>query len=114
VKDKINKYAFSGGQQTVEEHRKLGADLDIDVPYQYLEFFLEDDEKLAEIKQKYSSGEMLTGEVKEVLVECLIKFLQEFQERRAKVTDEDVEKFMEIRKMSPFPKAWEADMEKKA
>jgi len=33
VKDKINKYALSGGQQTVEEHRKLGADLDIDVPF---------------------------------------------------------------------------------
>ena len=33
VKDKVNKYAHSGGRQTVEEHRKLGADLDIDVPY---------------------------------------------------------------------------------
>lgn len=33
VKDKINKYAHSGGRQTVEEHRKLGADLDIDVPF---------------------------------------------------------------------------------
>jgi tryptophanyl-tRNA synthetase len=33
VKDKINKFAHSGGRQTVEEHRKLGADLDVDVPY---------------------------------------------------------------------------------
>jgi len=33
IKEKINKYAFSGGRQTVEEHRKLGADLDIDVPF---------------------------------------------------------------------------------
>ena len=33
VKDKVNKYAHSGGRQTVEEHRKLGADLDIDVPF---------------------------------------------------------------------------------
>ena len=33
VKDKVNKYAHSGGRQTVEEHRKLGADLDVDVPY---------------------------------------------------------------------------------
>jgi tryptophanyl-tRNA synthetase len=44
VKKKINKYAMSGGQQTVEEHRKLGANLAIDIPYQWLRFFLEDDE----------------------------------------------------------------------
>lgn len=50
VKDKVNKYAFSGGRQTVEEHRQFGADLDIDVSYQYLTFFLDDDEKLEEIK----------------------------------------------------------------
>jgi tryptophanyl-tRNA synthetase len=33
IKDKINKYAFSGGRQTVEEHREKGADLEVDVPY---------------------------------------------------------------------------------
>ena len=64
IKDKINKYAMSGGQQTVEEHRRLGADLSIDIPYQYLTFFLEDDDKLEEIRDKYKKGEMLTGEVK--------------------------------------------------
>jgi len=68
IKKKINKYALSGGGQTVEEHRANGANLDIDVPFQYLQFFLEDDAKLAEIKEKYSSGEMLTGEVKAVLI----------------------------------------------
>ena len=106
VKEKINKYALSGGQQTAEEQRKLGANLDIDVPYKYLEFFLEDDDKLAEIKDKYSKGELLTGEVKKVLIECLQEFLKEFQERRAKVTDADVEKFMAQRKINMFPKAW--------
>lgn len=44
IKDKINKYALSGGQQTVEEHRRLGANLDIDVSVEYLEFFMEDDD----------------------------------------------------------------------
>jgi tryptophanyl-tRNA synthetase len=76
VKDKVNKYAFSGGRQTVEEHREFGADLDIDVSYQWLTFFLEDDEKLEEIKQKYSKGEMLTGEVKKILIDTLNEFLQ--------------------------------------
>lgn len=49
IKNKINKYAFSGGQSTIEEHRKLGADLDVDVSYQYLSYFLDDDFKLEKI-----------------------------------------------------------------
>ena len=49
IKKKINKYALSGGQQTIEEHRKLGADLTVDVPYSYLRFFLEDDAHYKEI-----------------------------------------------------------------
>jgi tryptophanyl-tRNA synthetase len=37
---KINKYAFSGGRESVEEHRVKGGDPNIDVSYQYLRFFL--------------------------------------------------------------------------
>jgi len=48
ISEKVNR-AFSGGQDTAELHRKLGANLEIDVPFQYLSFFLEDDEELAEI-----------------------------------------------------------------
>lgn len=114
VKDKINKYALSGGQQTVEEHRKLGADLDIDVPFQYLKFFLEDDERLAEIEAKYSKGEMLTGEVKAELITCVQAFLKDFQARRAKVTDEDVKNFMAVRKMEPYPAAFKDEIERRA
>jgi tryptophanyl-tRNA synthetase len=68
VKDKVNKFAKSGGGATLEEHRNTGANLDIDIPYQYLTFFLEDDKLLGEIKEKYRKGEMLTGEVKAVLI----------------------------------------------
>ena len=52
VEQKIKKYAFSGGAQTLEEHRLKGANLEIDVPYQYLTFFLEDDAKLEEIRYR--------------------------------------------------------------
>lgn len=107
VKKKINKYAFSGGGATLEEHKLNGANLEIDVPYQWLRFFLEDDAKLEEIKEKYGKGEMLTGEVKAILIECISEFLREFQERRKKVTDEDVKKFMDIRKINPVPKKFE-------
>ena len=46
----MNKYAFSGGRDTVEEHRRLGANTDVDVSYQYLTFFMEDSEKLKQVK----------------------------------------------------------------
>lgn len=78
VKRKINKYAFSGGGATVEEQREKGANLDIDMSYQYLTFFLEDDQELADIAEKYSTGKMLTGEIKGILIETLTKFLADF------------------------------------
>jgi len=108
IKSKINKFAKSGGGATVEEHRKNGADLDVDVPFQYLTFFLEDDAKLEEVRTKYSSGEMLTGEVKALLIECLQKFVAKFQEKRKQVTNETVKQFMAVRKINPFPKHWAA------
>ena len=45
IKDKVNKYAFSGGRMTVEEHRKLGGDCAVDISYQWLTFFEHDDAK---------------------------------------------------------------------
>lgn len=47
----INKHAFSGGKDTVEEHRKYGGNADVDVSFMYLTFFLEDDEQLEKIRQ---------------------------------------------------------------
>ena len=49
----------------------IGSNLDVDVPYHYLTFFLEDDDKLAEIKDKYGKGELLSGEVKNILISLL-------------------------------------------
>ncbi|KAK9907769.1 hypothetical protein WJX75_009683 [Coccomyxa subellipsoidea] len=88
IKTKINKHAFSGGCATVEEHREKGANLDVDVSWKYLNFFLEDDARLAEIGQLYGSGQMLTGEIKAELIQVLQKLVKEHQDRRAVVTDE--------------------------
>lgn len=83
VKKKINKYAFSGGQKTIEEHRKKGGNTEIDVSFQYLKYLFEpDDKKLEEIKQKYESGEMLTGELKEILIEKINAFLKKHQAKK--------------------------------
>ena len=54
IKDKINKHAFSGGGRTLEEHKANGGNCDIDVPYQYLTFFMSDDNRLGEIKQVFN------------------------------------------------------------
>ena len=83
VKKKINKYAFSGGQPDIDEHRKIGGDPDIDVSYQYLRIFLEpDDVKLKKIYDDYKSGKMLTGELKAILIEKINNFLSLHQEKR--------------------------------
>jgi tryptophanyl-tRNA synthetase len=47
----VNKHAFSGGQATIEEHRVKGGNCEIDISYQYLRFFLEDDEELKQIEK---------------------------------------------------------------
>ncbi len=47
----MNKHAFSGGKDSIEEHRAKGGDCDIDVSFQYLRFFLDDDERLEQIRQ---------------------------------------------------------------
>jgi tryptophanyl-tRNA synthetase len=73
---KIKKYAFSGGQPTVEEHRKKGGNPDVDVSFQYLSmFFEEDDKKVKQIYDGYKSGNILTGELKQMLVDKMSKFL---------------------------------------
>ena len=83
VKKKINKYAFSGGQPDIDEHRKIGGNPDIDVSYHYLRIFFEpDDNKLKKIYDDYKSGKMLTGELKSILIEKINEFLSVHQQKR--------------------------------
>jgi len=82
VKKKVNKYAFSGGRETLEEHRKLGGNPDIDVSYLWLQYFEEDDNKLKKIYDDYKSGKLLSGELKALLIEKINEFLAGHQKRR--------------------------------
>lgn len=100
IKTKINKYAFSGGQATVEEHKEKGGDTEVDISYQYLKFFLEDDEKLAKLGDDYRSGELLSGFMKKELIEVLQPLVAEHQKRRILVTDEVIQEFMTPRKLN--------------
>lgn len=99
IKNKITKHAFSGGRETEAEQREKGGNAEIDVSYQYLTFFLEDDEELARIKEAYLTGKMLTGELKAKCIGELQTYVKGFQERRAKVTDEIVEDFFARKKL---------------
>jgi tryptophanyl-tRNA synthetase len=80
--------AFSGGQPTVELHRKLGGNPDVDVAYQWLYYFFEeDDSRMEQIRQDYVSGKLLTGELKEILTEKVQRFLEDFSQRREEAAE---------------------------
>ncbi|MDD5096547.1 MAG: tryptophan--tRNA ligase [Candidatus ainarchaeum sp.] len=98
VRGKIMKYAFSGGRSTLEEHRRLGADLSVDVPFQWLSVLFEpDDVELKRIAGEYGSGRMLTGEVKEILAQKINEFLAEHRARKERA---DVRRYMHTGKLA--------------
>lgn len=99
IAKKINKYAFSGGQTSVEEHRRLGGNPDIDVAFQYLSFFLEDEDKLKEIYDSYKKGELLSGELKKLAIDEITSFVVKFQKTRATIDKEVLDKYMKPHKL---------------
>lgn len=105
IKNKINKYAFSGGQATEAEQREKGGNTEVDVSFQWLTFFLDDDEELENIRVAYQKGEMLTGELKAKCIEEVQKYVKAYQERRVKVTEETVDHFMSVR-----PLEWKGNL----
>ncbi|MDC0161503.1 tryptophan--tRNA ligase [Marine Group III euryarchaeote] len=79
--EKKIKSSFSGGQATVEEHRAKGGNPDIDVAYQYLRYFFEEDDKeLDNIREEYLSGKLLTGEIKSICVEKATSWMKKHHE----------------------------------
>jgi len=82
------KNAFTGGQPTIEEQRKKGANPDICPVFFYEKYFFEkDDEKLDKIEFECRSGKLLCGEHKMCLIDKVKEFLIEFQEKREKAKD---------------------------
>ena len=73
IRKKINKYAYSGGKETIELHRKYGGNLNVDVSYQYLLYFCHDDNIMRDIAHKYTNGEMLSGEIKKIILIMYVK-----------------------------------------
>lgn len=79
--EKIDR-AKTGGRKSEKEQREKGAVIEDDTVFELLAFHLvEDDDRLRDIHEKYSSGEMLSGELKEIAKEELREFLEQHQER---------------------------------
>jgi tryptophanyl-tRNA synthetase len=75
IKKKINK-AFSGGKDTLEEHTRLGGNVDVDVPLEYLKFFCNDIFLYEEMRSGFASGTITSGKLKSVVAEVMIGVIQ--------------------------------------
>ena len=101
IRSKVLTYAFSGGggDGSMEDHRKYGGNPDVDVSYQYLRYLWDDDARLAETEAAFRRGELSCSQMKELLIERVVAFVEEHQRRRARVTDAVLAPFLAKRAM---------------
>lgn len=79
------KKAVTGGRDTLEEHRKLGAIIEKDMVFELLkQHLVEDDKELENIYSDYKSGKMTSGELKEIAIERITLFMESFNEKLEK------------------------------
>ena len=78
VKKKIQR-ALSGGRDTLEEHRRLGAVIEKDMVFELMkQHLVEDDKELDKIYKAYKSGKMTSGELKEIATKKMERFMNDF------------------------------------
>lgn len=95
IEQTIKKYAFSGGKDTLEEHRKYGGDIKIDICYKYLTYFLESDVELKRIATEYTNGTMTSGELKTLTSKLIVEIISNHQKEKEKVTKEIIDMFFD-------------------
>ncbi len=91
IKKKISS-AFSGGQKTLEEQRKLGGNPDIDVSFLYLKYLFLNEKESSKLAEDYKKGKLMTSKLKELFALKSIHFIKDFQKKLKKVSDIDVRK----------------------
>mgnify|MGYP001607883707 CR=1 FL=1 len=78
VKRKIRN-ALSGGRDTLEEHKRLGAIMEKDMVFELMkQHLVEDDIELDRIYNDYKSGKMTSGELKEIACGKMEEFMDNF------------------------------------
>lgn len=97
VKRKI-KNALSGGRDTLEEHRRLGAVIEKDMVFELMkQHLVEDDKELDKIYNDYKSGKMTSGELKEIacgkMEEFMANFVKGIENARRHSSDLNLVKF---------------------
>jgi len=97
IKRKIYKHAFSGGRDLKEEHQRLGGNTKVDIAFQYLSFFLEDDDELRRLGEGYAAGTVSSSEMKKRCCQVLCDLVRKHQIARARVSDEVVKEFLRSR-----------------
>jgi tryptophanyl-tRNA synthetase len=86
--------AFTGGRDTIEEQKRLGANPDICSVYQYFYYLFEpDDKELKERQEMCRKGKIMCGECKKELAKRIKKFLAEHQKKREQAK-KTIDKFM--------------------
>ena len=84
VKKKIMR-AVTGGRDTLEEHRKLGAEVEKCMVFELLkQHLVEDDKELNKIYKDYKSGKMTSGEIKQIAVDKMTDFMKDFEKKLKK------------------------------
>jgi tryptophanyl-tRNA synthetase len=93
VEKMIKRHAFSGGKETLSEHQKYGGDIEVDVCYQYLTFFLESDDELARIAKQYTNGTMGSGQIKDLTAGLISDLIKDHQKALGQVDDSVLDQF---------------------
>ncbi|NIO45079.1 MAG: tryptophan--tRNA ligase [Candidatus Aenigmarchaeota archaeon] len=76
---------FSGGRNTLEEHKRLGGMPEKDMAFELLkQHFIEDDKKLQKIHNEYKAGKLMSGDIKDIACKELTKFMKDFNKKLEK------------------------------
>jgi tryptophanyl-tRNA synthetase len=107
LKEKIHKHSFSGGggNGTLEDHRKFGGNPEVDIAYQYLRYFEEEDTVIQEIHDLFKKGDYTCGDLKNKLVQKLSPIFEKIRISRENITKETLDDFYSYKSMTlPKPK----------
>ncbi len=75
------KRALTGGRDTLEEHRRLGAVIEKDMVFELLkQHLIDDDKELDRIYAEYKAGRMTSGELKEIACRKITEFMKSLEE----------------------------------
>jgi tryptophanyl-tRNA synthetase len=107
IKGKLNKSAFSGGRDPVSDHMRLGAVLEVDVPFYLLRLFEPNDDVVEVVAREYGPGElpegkqrMLSGVLKQKVAGVVAGVVQGLQKARAALTLDVIAQMTTIRPLA--------------